>query len=134
MESVYDNILIAADELKGSLEADPNHPNITALRKLRHFCSRKLLEAQNKKERFLCFFLCCFIDDIFSNMGGDTPYDMQLHRGRISLYNKTAEILILIGKECREGSDSQRLLDNLSTLVSNYADSINFLNKTKVNF
>ncbi|MDQ7786738.1 MAG: hypothetical protein RDU01_03945 [Thermodesulfovibrionales bacterium] len=132
MESIYDNIIMAADELKASLEADPMHPNITALRKLRHFCSRIFLESQHNKDRFICFFICSFIDDIFLNLGGDTPYDLQLHKERISLYNKISEILTKIGRECGEENNAQRLLDNLSALVSNYADSINFLNKTMV--
>lgn len=132
MESIFDRILITGEELRVSLEKDPEHPNITALRKLHHYCSKKLFEAESKYDRFLCFFICSLIDDIFLNLGGDTPYDQELHSTRLSLFNKISEVFLNIGKISSDKEGLLDIIENLSDLINNYTERVNFLNKSRI--
>lgn len=130
MESLL-HIHRISDELRESLEREPSHPSMAALRRLRYFCSRQFLEAEDKYERFLCFFLSCFIDDVFFNLGGDTPYDKELHNERIYLFKKITETLQSIEKKEKDEEWLLKVLESISDLVDVYSDKINFLNKSK---
>ncbi|MCL4477404.1 MAG: hypothetical protein M1508_14480 [Nitrospirae bacterium] len=128
MEDLFDRILITSDELKASLTDDPEHPNFMSLRKLRHYCFRRLLESEDSYERFLSFLICSFVDEIFFNLLGDTPYDKDLHSARISLLEDIAKTFMHMGRK----KELYAVFESFPELVSKYVDIINSLNRSEV--
>jgi len=129
MRTLGDRIVKAGDELRVSLQHDPQYPSIISLRKLRHYCAGQFLEASSKYDRFWSFFVCSFIDDVFFNFGGDTPYDEELHKVRTSLYERIADTFCEIGEAFAENR-SDELVKTLSDLAEEYSNRISFLNKS----
>jgi hypothetical protein len=130
MEGVADHIIITGQKIKESLKENPEHPDMTPLRKLNRYCSFQLLRSSDMYERFLCFSIANLIDAIFFNLAGDTPYDKEVEKARISLFEKIPESFEKIGNKIGEEKHEEAFIV-FSKLVSDFADRINFLNLTK---
>jgi hypothetical protein len=127
---ILELIASTSDEILMSLEKDAEHPNVSALRRLESYCSKQFLLSRDKRECFLCFFVLCFINDVFYNLAGDTPYYGELHRERVSMFREVAEHFSAIkGKTLANSDDFQGVVQILSDLVSIYARKINLLNR-----
>ncbi|MBI4679864.1 MAG: hypothetical protein HY753_01290, partial [Nitrospirae bacterium] len=108
-------------------EKEAHNPNIVGLRRLNHFCYKRILETDNKEERFLCFYISKFSDSFFANLGGDAPYDKELQKARIDLISAIQDKLDILIKAIKD-TDNKKLFSTLCDLVDHYIDTINFVN------
>ena len=129
MKNLANKIIETSAEIKKHLEEDSQHPNVTSLRELIHFCSNRLLESSNKLERLLCFFISCFIESFFSNFGIDTPYDEELQHVRVSFYKNLVVTFEKLGTAIIN-EDEPELIKSLSNAINDYIEKINLVNNT----
>lgn len=114
--------------MQESLQKSMALPSFIPLRELSSYCSRRLFESEDSFERFLCFYLYSLIDSIFSNLGGDTPYDEKLHRVREKLYTNLSQFLLKLGYAIAE-QNKESIVKYLMLSVDEYINNINLLNK-----
>jgi hypothetical protein len=129
MEMVTKWIAKAGRELSSALEEDPEHPNVTALRELERYCEGQFVASRNKFERFVCFMIVSFVNEIFFNLGGDTPYSIKLHEERVSLYREVAKGFTNLGAKQAKGKRViADFVETFSGLIDSYANKIKILN------
>ena len=119
----------ASEIMQNFLQKSPAPPSFIPLRELSNYCARRLLEADNSFERFLCFYLYSLIDSIFSNLGGDTPYDEQLQQVREKFYAKLSHFLLELGNAI-VAEDKNSTIDYLISSVDEYINNIVLLNRS----
>lgn len=103
------------------------HPNVISLKELGRHCSERLFESKNEKEQFICFYISRFIEDVFYNLSGDTPYDEGLQKVRLSFYANLTKTMEHLADSIKCNDDSA-MLANLSALISEFIGKINLLN------
>lgn len=127
MQDLHDLIMRTADEVGECLRQAPEKPNLDAFRRLQRYCSHGMFTEKESRIRLICFFLSDYIGMVFSNLGGDTPYDKILHKTRVAMFDFASNQLKLLATAIQDQNDPA-ILSCLEQLVSRYVEDINYLN------
>lgn len=128
MNTLSEKLFEVASKIKQSANKEHNHPDFVYLRNLEDFCNNRLFQTNDKTEQLVCFIITRFIDSFFSNLAGDTPYDVEVHNSRVNFNNVLAEIFFAMSKSII-ANDRKTLFDSASALINEYVALINYLNK-----
>lgn len=128
MESLSKKIKDVVQGIESHLAASPNSPNFISLKNLEDFCNHQLFQSDNAEEQFFCFYISHLLGSFFSNFGGDTPFDSDIHTARINFYIFMSKKLDLLSESIITNKDDS--IKILSDMTHHYISTINYLNKS----
>lgn len=118
---------------KAILSLAGEKPNTSGLREIQLFIwNERFLSSLNNNERFLMFFLDCYIEKIFFNLVGDVPYRDGVTKEIQTQFYKELSLLL---ENLREKVEKKLLEDayqSYEQLGILYLDTVNRLNNKLV--
>lgn len=128
LDKLAKQIKQTAQSMDAFSQEKPLNTNFIPLRELSNYCVVRLFNTDDALERFVCFYLYSFINNVFSNIGGDTPYDDQLKETRKHFYKNLTENLYKLGNAIQKKKNDS-IMNCLILSTDDYIGRINLLNE-----